>query len=81
MFMVILNLGDEVLVLVFYWVSYLELIKLVDGVLVFVEILRENNYKYIIVDLEKFVINKIKVILINSFNNLIGIIYYEEELK
>lgn len=80
-FMAILNPGDEVLVSVPYWVSYPELIKLADGVPVFVETSRENNYKYTIADLEKSVTNKTKAILINSPNNPTGTIYHEEELK
>ena len=42
-FMAILNPGDEVLIPVPYWVSYPELVKLADGVPVFVETLKENN--------------------------------------
>lgn len=80
-FMAILNPGDEVLVPVPYWVSYPELVKLADGVPVFVETSRENNYKYTIADLEKAITNKTKAILINSPNNPTGTIYHEEELK
>ncbi|WP_315077662.1 pyridoxal phosphate-dependent aminotransferase [uncultured Clostridium sp.] len=80
-FMAILNPGDEVLIPVPYWVSYPELVKLADGVPVFVETIKENNYKYTIEDLEKCVNNKTKAILLNSPNNPTGTIYNEEELK
>ncbi|WP_252254702.1 pyridoxal phosphate-dependent aminotransferase [Clostridium sp. ZBS12] len=80
-FMAILNPGDEVLIPVPYWVSYPELVKLADGVPVFVETIKENNYKYTIEDLEKCVTNKTKAILLNSPNNPTGTIYHEEELK
>ncbi|NFN18106.1 pyridoxal phosphate-dependent aminotransferase [Clostridium botulinum] len=80
-FMAILNPGDEVLIPVPYWVSYPELVKLADGVPVFVETVKENNYKYTIEDLEKYVTNKTKAILLNSPNNPTGTIYHEEELK
>ncbi|MBN1070232.1 pyridoxal phosphate-dependent aminotransferase [Clostridium botulinum] len=80
-FMAILNPGDEVLIPVPYWVSYPELVKLADGVPVFVETVKENNYKYTIEDLEKCVTNKTKAILLNSPNNPTGTIYHEEELK
>ena len=79
-FMAILNPGDEVLIPVPYWVSYPELVKLADGVPVFVETLKENNYKYTIADLEKAVSDKTKAILINSPNNPTGTIYDKAEL-
>ncbi|AWK50906.1 aspartate aminotransferase [Clostridium beijerinckii] len=79
-FMAILNPEDEVLIPVPYWVSYPELVKLADGVPVYVETSKENNYKYTICDLEKVITNKTKAILINSPNNPTGTIYHEEEL-
>ena len=79
-FMAILNPEDEVLIPVPYWVSYPELVKLADGVPVFVETSKENNYKYTISDLEKAITNKTKAILINSPNNPTGTIFNEEEL-
>ena len=42
-FMAILNPGDEVIVPIPYWVSYPELIKLADGMPVFVEGKEEND--------------------------------------
>lgn len=79
-FMAILNPGDEVLIPVPYWVSYPELVKLADGVPVFVETSKENSYKYTIEDLEAVVTEKTKAILINSPNNPTGTIYHEDEL-
>ena len=79
-FMAILNPGDEILIPIPYWVSYPELVKLADGIPVFVETLKENNYKYTIEDLEKAVSDKTKAILINSPNNPTGTIYNREEL-
>lgn len=79
-FMAVLNPGDEVLIPVPYWVSYPELVKLADGVPVFVETAKENNYKYTISDLERAITDKTKVILINSPNNPTGTIYHKEEL-
>ncbi|WP_294153782.1 pyridoxal phosphate-dependent aminotransferase [uncultured Clostridium sp.] len=79
-FMAILNPGDEVLIPIPYWVSYPELVKLADGVPVFVETSKENNYKYTVADLEKAVSDKTKAILLNSPNNPTGTIYHKEEL-
>lgn len=80
-FMAILNPGDEVIVPVPYWVSYPELIKLADGIPVFVEAKAEEDYKYTIEALEKVVSEKTKAIVLNSPNNPTGTIYEAEELK
>jgi aspartate aminotransferase len=79
-FMAILNPGDEVLIPVPYWVSYPELVKLADGIPVFVETAKDNNYKYTLEDLKKAVTDKTKAIIINSPNNPTGTIYTAEEL-
>lgn len=77
----ILNEGDEVLIPVPYWVSYPELVKLADGVPVFVECKPENDYKFTIEALEKATTNKTKAIVLNSPNNPTGSIYNYDELK
>ena len=80
-FMAILNPGDEVIVPIPYWVSYPELIKLADGVPVFVEGKEENDYKYTLESLKKVVNGNTKAIIINSPNNPTGTVYSIEELK
>lgn len=80
-FMAILNLGDEVIVPIPYWVSYPELIKLADGVPVFVEGKEENDYKYTLESLNKVVNDNTKAIIINSPNNPTGTVYSIDELK
>ena len=79
-FLAILNKGDEVIIPIPYWVSYPELIKLADGVPIFINNLKENDYKYKIEDLRKVVTSKTKAILLNSPNNPTGSIYSKEEL-
>jgi len=76
-----LNPGDEVIIPVPYWVSYPELVKLADGVPVFVETKEESGFKYTIENLEKAVTDKTKMILINSPNNPTGTVYSKEELQ
>lgn len=76
-----LNPGDEVIIPVPYWVSYPELVKLADGVPVFVETKEENGFKYTIENLEKAVTAKTKMILVNSPNNPTGTVYNKEELE
>lgn len=79
-FFAILNPGDEVLIATPYWVSYPELIKLSDGVPVFVKTNQENSYKYDIESLKQYITSKTKAIIINSPNNPTGSIYTKEEL-
>lgn len=79
-FLAILNKGDEVIIPTPYWVSYPELIRLADGVPIYVNNIEENDYKYRIEDLRKVVTNKTKAILLNSPNNPTGSIYSKEEL-
>ncbi|MBC2582858.1 pyridoxal phosphate-dependent aminotransferase [Clostridium sp. DJ247] len=75
-----LNPGDEVIVPTPYWVSYPELIKLADGVPVYVETTEENKFKYTVEDLKKVVTDKTKMLIINSPNNPTGAVYTQEEL-
>lgn len=79
-FFAILNPGDEVLIATPYWVSYPELIKLSDGVPVFVKTSKENSYKYDIESLKQYITDKTKAIIINSPNNPTGSIYTKGEL-
>lgn len=79
-FQAILNPGDQVLIPIPYWVSYPELVKLADGIPVFVKTSDSNNFKYTIDELEKYVTKKTKAILINSPNNPTGSVYSKEEL-
>lgn len=80
-FMAILNPGDEVIVPTPYWVSYPELIKLADGIPVFVEADEDANYKYTLESLEKVVSDKTKALVLNTPNNPTGTIYNKEELE
>ena len=79
-FQTILNPSDEVLIAIPYWVSYPELIKLSDGVPVFVSCESKNNYKYSLNALEQNVSSKTKAIIVNSPNNPSGAVYTKKEL-
>lgn len=79
-FEAILNPGDEVLIATPYWVSYPELVKISEGVPVFVKTTKEENYKLNVSALEKATTNKTKAVIINSPNNPTGTIYSREEL-
>ncbi|OZV12965.1 aspartate aminotransferase [Tissierella sp. P1] len=79
--MAILNPGDEVIFAVPYWVSYPELVRLADGVPVYIETKEENDFKFNVDDLNKVLTDKTKAIILNSPSNPTGSIYTEEELR
>lgn len=79
-FQAILNPGDEVIISSPYWVSYPELVKLADGVPVFIETTEENKFKYTMDMLKKSVTANTKAIILNSPGNPTGTVYTQEEL-
>ncbi len=78
--MAILNPEDEVIFSVPYWVSYPELVRLADGIPVYVETKEENNFKFTVNDLNKVLTEKTKAIILNSPNNPTGSVYSKDEL-
>ncbi len=80
-FTAILNEGDEVLIPMPYWLSYPEIVKLAGGVPVFVPGMKEAKYKVSVEDLEQYVTDKTKAMILNSPNNPTGMIYYRDELE
>lgn len=79
-FEAILNVDDEVIVPMPYWVSYPELIRLSGGIPVFPKTDKNNNFKYTYEILSKTATEKTKAIIVNSPNNPTGMVYTEEEL-
>ena len=80
-FTAILDPKDEVLIPAPYWVSYPEMVKLADGVPVFVPASEENDFKVRAADLERALSDKTKAIIINSPANPTGTVYTEDELR
>lgn len=78
---ILVDEGDEVLVIAPYWLTYPELIKLNGGVPVIVEAKAENGFIPQIGDIEKAITSKTKAIIINSPNNPTGAVYSEEDIK
>jgi aspartate aminotransferase len=75
------DLGDEVMFVTPYWVSYPEMVKLVGAVPRIVETGAETGYKMTVEMLrEEIGRKKPKVLLFNSPNNPAGIVYTREEL-
>ncbi len=80
-FDVILNPGDEVIIPAPYWLSYPEMVKLSDGVPVFIIGEKENGYKVTAAQIESAITDKTKALIINTPSNPTGMIYHEEELR
>lgn len=76
----ILNPGDDVLVPKPYWVSYPEMIKLVNANPVFIETNKENEFKLTKDILEKSITPKTKMLFLNNPSNPTGAVYSKEEL-
>ena len=79
-FQAILNPLDEVIVSIPYWVSYPELIRLADGVPVYVLGNEKNDFKYTQELLNAALTSKTKAIVVNSPNNPMGSVYSRDEL-
>ena len=77
----ICNPGDEVIVPNPYWVSYPELVRLVDAEPVFVECPESAEFKYTVEALEAAITDKTKAIILNTPNNPTGTAYNEEDLR
>ena len=80
-FEAILNPGDEVIIPAPYWLSYPEIVKLSDGVPVFVRGDKENGYKVTAEQLQSVTTEKTKALVLNTPNNPTGMSYSEEELR
>lgn len=80
-FNAILNPGDEVIIPTPYWVSYPEMVKLADGVPVYVQTKEEDGFKFTIEELENVMTPKTRALILNSPSNPTGMIYTKEELK
>ncbi len=77
----LLNPGDEVVVFSPYWVSYAEIIKLAEGVPVFIEGSIENNFKATAAQLEAAITDKTKAIIFSSPCNPTGAVFSRQELE
>lgn len=80
-FAVLLNPGDEVIIPSPCWVSYPELVKINDGVPVYVPAGEENGFKPRVEDIRKAITSRTKAILLNSPSNPCGYVMTEEELR
>ena len=76
-----INPGDEVIIPVPAWVSYVEMVKLAEGVTVQVYAGVEQNFKITPAQLEAAITPKTRMIMLNSPSNPTGSVYSYDELK
>ncbi|MDE6397777.1 MAG: pyridoxal phosphate-dependent aminotransferase [Clostridiales bacterium] len=79
-FLAIVDPGDEVIVPAPYWLTYPELIKLCEGVPVFVHAKAENDFKLTADELKAAITPKTKAVLLNNPCNPTGAVYDKAEL-
>ncbi|MCX7715352.1 MAG: pyridoxal phosphate-dependent aminotransferase [Clostridia bacterium] len=80
-FMAICNPGDEVIIPAPYWVSYPEMVKLADGVPVFIETKEEDGFKATAREIENAITDRTRALVLNSPSNPTGMVYTKEELS
>lgn len=76
-----INPGDEVIIPVPAWVSYVEMVKLAEGEPVTVYSGIENNFKITPAQLEAAITPRSRMIMLNSPSNPTGSVYTHDELK
>ena len=76
-----INPGDEVIIPTPAWVSYVEMVKLAEGVTVEVPAGIESNFKITAEQLRAAITPKTKMLMLNSPSNPTGSIYTFDELK
>lgn len=77
----LINPGDEVIIPTPAWVSYVEMVKLAEGVTVEVPAGIENDFKITPDQLEKAITPRTRLLLLNSPSNPTGSVYSKDELK
>ena len=79
--MCLVDKGEEVIVPAPYWVSYVEQVKIAEGVNVIIDTTVESEFKISAEQLRAAITPKTKVLLLCSPSNPTGSVYTKEELK
>ena len=72
--------GDEVIIAAPFWLSYPEMVKLVDGIPVIVNTDSSSDYKITPAALDAAITPKTKLFILNSPSNPSGVVYTRAEL-
>ena len=75
------NPGDEVIVPAPFWVSYEEIIKMAEGIPVFIETSVDNDFKITPSQLKNAITEKTKMMIYSSPCNPSGSVYSKDELR
>jgi len=75
------NPGDEVIIPAPFWVSYIEIVKLAQGVPIIIDTTIDTNYKITADQLQDAITSKTKLMIFSSPCNPTGSVYNKEELK
>ncbi|KAA6339176.1 Aspartate aminotransferase [termite gut metagenome] len=78
--MALVGTGDEVIIPTPYWVSYPEMVKLVNGTNVFISAGIEQNFKITPAQLETAITPRTKAFILCSPSNPTGSVYSKDEL-
>ncbi|MDL2308584.1 pyridoxal phosphate-dependent aminotransferase [Bacteroidales bacterium OttesenSCG-928-B11] len=79
--MSLVNPGDEVIVPTPYWVSYKEIVKVAEGVPVYVKATIDNDFKVTPQQIKDAITPRTKLIMFSSPSNPTGMIYSKDELR
>ncbi len=79
--MSVVEKGDEVIIPAPYWVTYPEQVKFAGGVPVFVNAKEKNGFRLRLSDIEPFITERTKLIVVCSPNNPTGAIIERDELE
>lgn len=79
--MCLVNPGEEVIIPTPYWVSYKEIVKVAEGVPVYVKATIENDFKVTPQQIRDAITPKTKLIMFSSPSNPTGMLYSKEELR
>ena len=77
----LINPGDEVIIPAPYWVSYLEIVKVADGIPVVISAGIDKDFKITGADLEAAITPKTKLLMFSTPCNPTGSVYSKEELQ
>ncbi|HLG02198.1 MAG TPA: aminotransferase class I/II-fold pyridoxal phosphate-dependent enzyme, partial [Bacteroidia bacterium] len=77
----LVNPGDEVLVPMPYWVSYVEVIKLAEGIPVIIPTTMETNFKVSPEQLKAAITPKTRLLMLSTPCNPTGTVYTKDELS
>ncbi len=75
------NPGDEVIIPAPYWVSYEEIVKMAEGIPVYIETQIENDFKITPEQLQNAISSKTKLMIYSSPCNPSGSVYLKDELR